>query len=331
MYDFESEVNKTHLDELLKGVSEYDVYSYYIGSQFEVGKVMRSPLRKDIHPSFGVFKSSTGKLLWKDQATGKVGDVVDFVAELAKISIKEAFKHIYESIKCGKIILSEKGLIYKHRYNKVKTIISIQRKNFTETDDEFWGQYLITREILKNHNVMPIHTFWVNDAISNIFYTKEQPLYAYSVFDKYQIYSPKGSRKNKFRTNCTVYDMYGLEQLPKYANLLIITKSNKDVMVLDRLGYCAIAPTGENTPIPKEIMKDLKERFKRIVILYDNDEAGIKGAQKLSEQNQLEYVYIPVEYYVKYKIKDISDFIKAYKITKSKELLKKLLNEKGEA
>ena len=46
-------------------------------------------------------------------------------------------------------------------------------------------------------------------------------------------------------------------------------------------------------------------------------------------QEQINYIYIPKEYYIKFGIKDISDFIKAYKVTRSKQLLKDLLNEKG--
>lgn len=332
MYDLEKAFEKACLKDMLKKTTEYDMYSYYIGKQFEIGKVMKSPLRKDIHPSFGIFKSTmTGDLLWKDQATGKSGNIISFVAELFNLTTKEAFSKLYDDIiRKNLILITDKGKRIEDSYKKTKTIISIQKKNFTETDDNYWGQYFINRDILKKYKVYPIHTFWVNDIISSIFYTKEQPLYAYNVFDKYQIYSPYGSRKNKFRTSCTLYDMYGLEQLPKYGNLLIITKSNKDVMVLDRLGYNSIAPTGENTPIPNIIMQNLKSRFKRIVILYDNDKAGLEGAQKLSKQNQLEYVYIPVEYYTKFEIKDISDFIKAFKITKSRQLIKELLNEKGE-
>jgi DNA primase len=101
-------------------------------------------------------------------------------------------------------------------------------------------------------------------------------------------------------------------------------------MVLDRLGYNAIAPCGENTPIPSSIIQNLKERFNKIIILYDNDEPGMNGAKKLANEYNLEYIYIPIDYNTMFKIKDISDYIKNYKITKTRELLKKLIDcEKG--
>jgi DNA primase len=161
-------------------------------------------------------------------------------------------------------------------------------------------------------------------------FTLKNNRYAYQVFDKFQIYSPKANRKNKFRNSTTIFDIHGLEQLPKYGRLLIITKSKKDVMVLDRLGYNAIAPCGENTPIPSSIIQNLKERFNKIIILYDNDEPGMNGAKKLANEYNLEYIYIPIDYNTMFKIKDISDYIKNYKITKTRELLKKLIDcEKG--
>ena len=326
MYDLENTVEVDNLKDLLKLTTEYDIYSFYIGYQFKIGRVMRSPLREDIHPSFGIFKSSIrGNLMWKDQATGKTGNVVMLVSELFNITYEEAIQRILSDIELSHIIRTTEGIHIAESYKKVKTTISIQKKNFTETDDNYWGQYFVTREILKKYNVYPILTFWVNDMPSNLFYSKDQPLYAYQIFDKFQIYSPYGDRKNKFRNNGGIYDIHGLEQLPQYGKLLIITKSKKDVMVLDRLGYNSIAPCGENTPIPDVIMTDLKERFSKIIVLYDNDEAGIKGATKLANGHTIVWKHLQIKYYEMFKIKDISDYINSFKITKTRELLKEII------
>jgi hypothetical protein len=331
MYDLEKIVEVDNLKDLLKLTTEYDIYSFYIGDQFKIGRVMRSPLREEIHPSFGIFKSSIrGNLMWKDQATGKLGNVVMFVSEKLQITYEQALQHILDNIDTGKIKTSKEGKSIEESYKKVSTVISIQKKNYTERDDEYWEQYFITRDILKKYDVYPILTFWVNDIPSNLFYSKEQPLYAYQIFDKFQIYSPYANKRNKFRNSTTVYDIHGLEQLPKFGKLLIITKSKKDVMVLDRLGYNSIAPCGENTPIPKVIIDELKKRFTRLVILYDNDKAGLEGAEKLAKEHSIEWVHLPLNYYTMFKIKDISDFIKNYKVTRTRELLKQLITREKE-
>lgn len=327
MYDLENVVEVDNLKDLLKLTTEYDIYSFYIGEQFKIGRVMRSPIRDESHPSFGIFKSSIrGNLMWKDQATGKTGNVVMFVSEKFNISYEDAIQKIVSD----NIKPTTEGISISESYKNVKTTISIQKKNFTETDDNYWEQYLITRDILKKFDVFPILSYWINDTPSNLFYSKEQPLYAYQVFDKFQIYCPLGIKKNKFRTNTTIYDVHGLEQLPQYGRLLIITKSKKDVMVLDRLGFNAIAPCGENTPIPDIIIQDLKQRFNRIIILYDNDKAGLEGASKLATTHSLEFVHIPIKYYTMFKIKDISDYIKQFKVTKTRELLKELITREKE-
>jgi len=328
MFNIDKGIETITLKDILKRTTEYDIYQYYIGGNIKVGKIMSSPFRSDIHPSFGIFKSSkSGDLLWKDQATGETGNVVKFVEKLHNISYKDSLQKIWDDIIIGNIQCSAIGKYIKDSYENVRTTISISRKNFTKTDDEYWEQYFIDRELLKKHLVYPIQTFWVNDIMSNIFYTKEKPLYAYEVYDKFQIYNPYGDRKDKFRTNCTTYDLYGYEQLPWTGNILIITKSKKDVIVLDRLGYTAVAPTGEHASIPDKLIDQLKNRFKKIYIFYDNDEAGIKGAKKLSASIDCPYIHIPEEQYKKFGIKDISDYIKAYKITKSKELIKSLIQD----
>ena len=43
------------LDWILSKVTEYDIYSAYIGN-FKVGMIYNSPFRQDKNPSFGLFR-----------------------------------------------------------------------------------------------------------------------------------------------------------------------------------------------------------------------------------------------------------------------------------
>lgn len=146
-------------------------------------------------------------------------------------------------------------------------------------------------------------------------------MYAYQIFNKFKIYRPLEQEPNKWLSNCTTYDIQGYEQLPPKGDLLIITKSLKDIMVLHKLGYIAIAANSENTLIPDKAIKDLSNRFEKIIILYDTDLPGIHGAKSMRDTYNLKCILIPR----KYKIKDISDFIKEHKIKKTKKMLKELL------
>ena len=147
-------------------------------------------------------------------------------------------------------------------------------------------------------------------------------MYAYKIFDKFKIYRPYSLyRKDKWRTNCSTIDVQGFEQLPENGDLLIITKSLKDVMVLYKLGYNAVALQSENDKLNYKIYQNLSERFKRIVILFDNDEPGILNAEIFSERYGIPYTFIPISE----KIKDISDYIHYHGIDSAKNLMKNLL------
>jgi hypothetical protein len=76
------------------------------------------------------------------------------------------------------------------------------------------------------------------------------------------------------------------------------------------------------------MLKDLSERFERIVVFYDNDLAGISNMNKIKKEHpELVYFWIPR----KYGVKDISDFYKTYGKDKIIEFIKesiiKLKNE----
>lgn len=65
--------------------------------------------------------------------------------------------------------------------------------------------------------------------------------------------------------------------LPKMGEYLVVTKSLKDVMTLYNLGIPAIAPISENCFLSKAQYHRLKERFKHIILLYDNDRPGLRA------------------------------------------------------
>ena len=80
-------------------------------------------------------------------------------------------------------------------------------------------------------------------------------------------------------------------------------------MVLDELGYTAVALQSENDKLNYKIFNNLSERFKKIVILFDNDEPGKESAAKLASEYNIEYCFIDSSIYELYNVKDISDYI----------------------
>lgn len=311
-------------ENILKKTTEYDIYSYYVGHRIVIGSKFNSPLRKDNNPSFGLFISrTTNSLLFKDQATGEAGNCFKFVQLKCHLSsYKEALDQVNSDLSLGLLKQSDKGLYVKNHYKAARTDIKIKRKNFTKADDNYWNQFNIDRTILKKFNVYPISHVWLNDKLMSWKYSEEYPMYAYQIYNKFKIYRPLNSASEKWLTNCTMNNIQGYEQLPESGDLLIITKSLKDVMTLHSLGYVAVSANSENTLIPQKIMNNLKKRFTRIIIFYDNDESGHKGAVNMSTMYGTQYIEIPVN---EYSSKDISDFIRDNNKTKTVKLLQKLI------
>ena len=322
MYDTRLADTELSLQSILEKTTEYDIYRYYLGSQFVIGKIMSSPFHADRHPSFGLFKSSkTGSILYKDLSTGNSGNCVHLVQKLYSLSYREALIRIITDIVSNNLSISCQGVHIREEFANTPTIISIKKKNFCKADDLYWGSFCLFRDDLRHFNVFPIQMYWINEIVQPWAYKWANPGYAYQVYNKYKIYKPLEDKNNKWVTNCNSYDIQGLEQLnDSKGDLLIITKSLKDVMVLYKLGYKSIAPNSENNGIPKKIIDNLKSRFTRIVILYDNDEAGINGGNKLKSKTNFETIFLPDT-----NTKDISDYVKLNGLEKGKEMIKQLL------
>ena len=317
MYDSTKKKEPLTLDYILSKVSEYDIYASYIG-QFKPGLIYNSPFRKDTNPSFGVFLSKrTGKLLFKDHGSGVCGDVIKFVREYTGISnYNDVLQEIVRKLKITNktVLKSTKPIESK------ETIIGIVRQAFTEIDKNYWGSYHITMPTLEKFNVHSIKYYLCNGIVKGI-YKDENPMYAYKVYNNFKIYRPLGDKFTKWRNNLTDIDVQGYAQLPKKGNLLIITKSLKDVMVLHEMGYNAVSPSSESTFIPDIVLNDLKKRFKTILICFDRDVPGVQNMRKVSLKTGLKGFLV----HKSFKAKDISDAVKTNGFESVKDWLKKLL------
>lgn len=302
------------LDYILSKVSEYDIYAHYLG-QFKVGAIYNSPFRKDKNPSFGIYYSKrTKQLLFKDHGTGECGNVVKFVSLYTGLTnYNDILKDIVKQLN----ITTDTKLDSSKQYiPSSETVIGIVRQKFTPTDINYWSQFNISEKTLKKFNVNSIKYYLCNGIVKGI-YKEDNPMYAYKVYNNFKIYRPLADKYTKWRNNLTEYDIQGYAQLPSKGDTLIITKSMKDVMCLYEMGIPAISPSSESTFIPNDILEGLKKRFKRIIILFDRDAAGVKYLRKMSLKTSLEGMLV----HKKFKAKDISDAIKANSFKEIKEWL----------
>ena len=304
------------IDWILSKVTEYDIYAKYIG-QFKVGMIYNSPFRKDKNPSFGIYYSKrTKQLLFKDHGTGECGNVIKFVSLFTG---KTEYNDILSDIVDNLNITNNTKLVSSKQYiPPTETVIGVVRQEFTDIDINYWKQFNISINTLKKFNVNSIKYYLCNGIVKGT-YKRENPMYAYKVYNNFKIYRPLADKYAKWRNNLTDYDIQGYEQLPQKGDILFITKSMKDVMCLHEMGYPAVSPSSESTFLPKDVLEQLKTRFKRIIILFDRDAAGVKRSRKLSRETGLEAMFINI----KFKAKDISDAVKANNF----EEIKNWLNE----
>jgi len=302
------DTTKVSKELILSKVTEYDIFRYYIGKNIKLGTIVKSPLRKEDNPSFGIFKSKSGVLLFNDFATSTKGDCFIFVSKLHNLTYNKTLKLIYDDLVRGCIKQTDFGIEVRDEYKPSDKEIIVQTRYYVDCDELYWSQFNISKNTVKLFDVKPIHHFWVDSIKSKILHTEDSPLYAYLVNGRYRIYKPLAKRIEKWRGNLSLFDIFGYNQLPDLGNLLIITKSLKDVMCLYELGFNAIAPASETATIPEKIMDELKIRFNTIIVLYDNDSPGISAAKKICDKHALKSIIMP--FFDDIVTKDISDYIK---------------------
>lgn len=321
--------------EIFSRISEYDIFRYYIPEFKEVNKKFCSPLRGENKPSCSI-KNINGKLFYKDFGDGNAYTAVNYVRAKYRANYYEALKIISNdfdlNLHGGKVTPKSMGMTgvkgLKQKVAPKETIIKIKRREWNGgLDRTYWSEHGWDRAMLNFFNIHPISHLWINSNYLTI--KPNNPSYAY-VFGngKYKILSPFS--EFKWVSNTSNDTIQGWEQLPSTGDLVVITSSLKDVGLLYRYGYPAIAPGAESAGISIEVITELQKRFKQIVILYDNDgefdpedKANGKGkaaAKKLSIEHTLKMVFIPDN-----EPKDPSDFYKKHGDIKTKELLEKLL------
>lgn len=312
------------LQDILSQLTDYDIYSYYMGN-FVVGKLYNSPLRSDDKvPSFAVFKGRMGNLMFKDHGSGLSGNAITFIKELKHISSNaELEKELLRIIKTTAPLSTRTST---RTYKSISNAdIGIVRQDFTDVDKQYWKNYGISISTLQKFNVFSIKYFLCNKIVSGI-YKDTNPMYAYKVNNSFKIYRPMNSKYTKWRSSLTLNDIQGYSQLPESGDILIITKSLKDVMVLYEMGYNAISPSSETSFIPMDIFEDLKKRFKHILILFDRDKTGVRRTRELSNTYKLDAFFVNK----RFAAKDISDAVISSNFETVKQWLDKTLQKHAE-
>lgn len=319
-FTFEPKITKSYL---LSKYSEETFMEYYLGVEVKKG-LFCSPLRQDNNPTCSFYRNKTGELIFHDFSGAFYGNFISVVMEKYRCSYNKALNIIAEDfgLKSNCTNKIEHINVPTKVYPTGPANIRVEVKDFTNKELKWWKDYGITPDILKKFHVYSCKNIFLNGELVNT--SKNNNLmfgYYGGKKDKlelWRIYFP--NRKTyRFLTNWPAKKIQGFNQLPKEGKLLVITKSMKDVLCFYALGITAIAPNSENIFISDSVLDDLKRRFKYIVVMYDNDQAGIANMRKIKKSHpELIYYFISRSY----NAKDISDFYKMNGRKKTLEFIK---------
>ncbi len=312
--------DRLHTDTILQKISEYDIFKYYCPNFKSLNVKFCSDLREDSRPSvsIGVWNN---KLLYKDFGyPDHTFNCFSYVQQKFNCDFYAALRIIDCDFNLGlanhsnDVKFTMGYLAYKQKPLKLvqkQTIIQKRRRRWNKDDKNFWSKYLISKEILLTFGVEPITHYWIN---GNRF-TCKSITYVYRFGNKFKIYAPY-EEENKWASNTNKEIIQGYKQLPVKGDLCIITSSLKDVMCLFAMGISAIALQSEMQMPKEETIKELKERFKKVALFYDNDfnnpnNPGQTMAKKICAKYRLNNIIIPDNY----ELKDLSDYIAHFKST----------------
>jgi hypothetical protein len=265
-------------------INHIAIYKEYIGQWYEIGMVINSPLpsRNEKTPSFSTRLFPDGKIRWKDFnfKSDHGHDVIAFVVEMeASITTRD---EAYAFIKAGSIKGASKSVSYKQKLQAVKVPPVYETMDLTLEHLDYFSQLLVDRQLLNSYNITGLSKA---SKLGRVFYKHSNDDFGfhYKIGKGEKTYRPFAfRRKDKFRMQ-NIDELEGYEQLPISGDLLVITKSLKDVVYLRAIGIYAVSCSSESSlNIMRLRAAELNARFKVVARWGDPDFAGKKYSYRLA-------------------------------------------------
>jgi 5S rRNA maturation endonuclease (ribonuclease M5) len=298
--------NNLSKEEILKLVSEEQIYKYYLGDNFSINKSILVPWREKINsiPSLNLFYSSNGTLLWKDHSYSEVGNVFQFVMKFNNCNYFEALKKIQYDIiinsnhNPGSLSNNQnnlrniKRLPDINRKQEIKRIIH-ESKDWGIKDLTWWKDQGISRETLDLFNisngdkVFYNGKLWLTSSIYN-------PIYIYSQDSTIKIYRPLMPKGKRFLGNMKNSTILGLNLIPdNYNELIILGKAYKDcASIWENNKIKSICKAGESCYWTTEDIERIKKKSTKLILLGDFDYTGVMIVNKAKRDFNLPYIFM---------------------------------------
>lgn len=328
-------------DKILSYVTEEDIFKLVfeeISPEFEY---VTSPLREDNNPGCWFQKGVKGDLRFVDFANTSVIDGIDmrnidcFNAVQVYYGLGNFYRtleYIRERLILGKnlrLLPKEKRSSSK-LMKKLEFSVDIEVRDFEPRDARFWKPFGISKQNLIDDKVFAVLRYSMKNTKNGDFLSRpETNCYAFTDFKsgRKKLYFPFLKGKYRFITDCTIDDVGGIDSLSTSGDTLFITKSYKDWRVLKNLGCEAIWFQSEIMFPSNNVLISLCNRYKRVIIFFDNDKTGVSMSQRLKElintflPDKSDYIHLPIEL-EKRGITDPSDMQSSMGVTHLYKFLK---------
>lgn len=307
-------------DLIFKNVGEFDILSHYLGISY-VPCVISSPLRVDNHPSFGLWSKDGKTINYTDFATRDHGDIFDLLANMWNTDYQGVLSILQRDLsliphKRSNITMTEQKTSSNSKTYHPDINLECKVRDWKDYDILYWEQHGISLKWLKFGDIYPISYIILSKGSSKYVFPAEK--YAYAYIERkdniislkiYQPYSEKYKWRNKH--DSSVWDLW--TKLPEKGENLIITSSRKDALtVWENTGIPSISLQAESYLPKQHVVQQLKNRFKFIYVLYDNDFNSTKEnyGRMFGKAMAKEFDLIQLEIPDEYKSKDPSDLCK---------------------
>lgn len=319
------------LEDIHRVATEADLAYHYLGV-VKIPCLIKSPLRADKKPSFGLFSPDGEKVTYKDFSTGERGGIIGLLQKIWGISFQDALERIHNDFHnfngSAEIVMSHHSPVSISRGNN-DVVMECRTRKWRDYDIEYWESYGITLPWLKYANVYPISHKIITKNNKRYVFGADKYAYAFVEFKEgrvtLKIYQPfnRSGFKWSSKHDRSVISLW--TKVPKTGERVCICSSLKDALCLwANTGIPSLAIQGEGYSISETAVIELKKRFDKVDILFDNDKAGLEDAEKLSKTTGFNNIVLP-------KIngqKDISDIYHSLKDkARFKEIILKLFNQ----
>ena len=322
---FSTGKNSVSFDEIKGKVTDADLVFRYLGVT-KIPCFICSPLRKDKRPSFGLYSRDGEKIHWIDLATREGGGMYDLLSLMWHCDYKEVLTRIQKDITGptqGATVTSTPLTIKDMSIYQNNNDLQCRVRKWRKYDIDYWESYGVPIEWLEYAEVYPIsHKIVISNGKKYVF-NANKLAYAFVEHKEgkvtlkiYQPHSENPQYKWSNKHDRSVISLW--TKVPEKGEKLVICSSLKDALCLwANTGIPALALQGEGYGISDTAINELKRRYKKIIISYDGDAAGILDAKKLSEKTGFIYRNSPI-------IGEAKDWSDIYKIYGKKRFLEEV-------